>query len=192
MFSAYAIEASALEGQIDAMKDRPLPEGIAREVAFLQKMPGGDLVVLAHVGDAAGTIPAFGPVALPRVERMFSAMPEGLPGSDIYISALPLLPGMRERFRAFAAELDGPRNPELILDMMQSAHGETVFLQNGATDYVVPIVIGHRPWEDEHRAAPNESELNLWINGNLEEMHGIDFADAPPPPNTLLWDRVVG
>ncbi|MEU6192185.1 hypothetical protein [Streptomyces sp. NPDC047061] len=188
MFHACAIPAGQVPEALADAGPRTCPTGIDREVAYLQTFSGADLLVLAQTGPAAGTVSSLGETPLPRATRAWTSVPDDLEADDIYVSAVPLRPGMCSRFTAFAEQLDGPRKPDLMLEMVRARHGEVVFIQQGETDLVIPIVIGREPWSDGHRAAPGESAFNTWANDQLAELHGIRFADAPPPANKHLWD----
>lgn len=188
MFHACAIPVDEVPEALTGQGSRTCPPGIDREVAFLQTFSGPDLVVLAQTGPAAGTVSTLGEGSLPQATRAWTSVPDDLEADDIYVSAVPLRPGMRSRFAAFARELEGPRKPDLMREMDRARHGEVVFAQQGEIDLVIPIVIGREPWSDEHRATPGESAFNTWVNEQLAELHGIRFADAPPPANKLLWD----
>ena len=130
----------------------------------------------------------FGLGTSPASVRAFTAIPDDLDGDDVYASALPLVSGMRHRFQEFAQQLEGARNAELMQQMHAAGHGETVFLQPGDVDLVIPVVIGDRPWRDEHRAAIGDDPFNNWVNAQLAALHDIDFGSVAPPPNELLWD----
>jgi hypothetical protein len=182
------MEVDHLPSGTDLTSVRSCPPGLTREVAYLQEFAGTALLVVAQTGSAAGTTSTLGPVAIPQAAQAFAAVPAELDADDIYLSAIPLLSGKRQEFAAFAEELSGPRHHELLGQMKLAQHGEIAFVQHGDVDYVIPVVIGLRPWEDEHRAAPGDGEFNTWVNQHLADLHGVDFADAPPPANKLLWD----
>ncbi|MFT4081522.1 MAG: hypothetical protein QM638_02955 [Nocardioides sp.] len=168
---------------------RTLPEGIDREVAYVQSFTGIDLLVVAQSGPEAGRASTIAADRMPDdIVPLFAAMPEDVPGDDLYVSAVPLLPGMRAASLEFGRELQGRRISDLLAEMRRFEHGEVVFQQHGDVDYVIPIVIGIRPWDDEHRVAPGEGDFNVWMNQHLAALHGIDFGDTAPPANKQLWD----
>ena len=117
---------------------------------------------------------------------MFEAAPEIVPGDDIYAFAAPLVEGLTEQWLAFSREISGPRRSDLQEQRERVQLAETIFLQRGDSDLVIPVIRGTRPWEEDHRIHATGHPFDRWFIDNIARFHGIDFSAPPPPVNELV------
>ncbi|MGH1554978.1 hypothetical protein ACRAWF_32890 [Streptomyces sp. L7] len=170
-------------------RERVRPASTARWPSS-ETFSGTDLLVLAQIEERgrdrlprSGTDVFRGPPAPGPPSRTTSTP------TTSTVSAVPLRPRHALPIRRVRRGTGGRAEARSSLnEMTRARHGEVVFAQQGEIDLVIPIVIGREPGADEHRAAPGESAFNTWVNDQLAELHGIQFSDAPPPANKLLWD----
>jgi hypothetical protein len=111
-------------------------------------------------------------------ERMFS-----------YGFVVPVLPGMVERNRAFAAELAGPRKAEHEASRARMGITRELVWQQEAPDQTLSVV--YLEGEDMERAfmglATSQDPHDLWWRAQILEIHGIDLSQPlPGEPNELI------
>lgn len=98
--------------------------------------------------------------------------------------AAPLLPGKTDAWRQWIAELEGPRSAEFA--DLNARHGLTrhaAWLQQTPHgDLVVVVQEGPGAEGFMGKMASSVHEFDAWFRGNVEEVHGLDFANPPPPP----------
>ena len=185
MKAAFAVEMDAAEIQRLRSTTR-LGDGLELEIAYLQSRPDGLTLVVYQEGPEAGrrtSLPGVQPVLSNLV---FEAAPDTVPGNEIYAFAAPLVEGLTEEWLAFCREISGPRRAELQEQRERVQLAETIFLQRGDPDVVIPVIKGTRPWEEDHRIHATGHPFDRWFIDNIARFHGIDFSAPPPPANELL------
>ena len=181
--------------------------GISRESAFLQGTPqGSQLLVYREYDDSTGTRPksdgtferwlserlvavhGFDPAAAPqpRVELLVRQRPSRR--GEIYIAALPLLPGKTARLYEFASELNGIHSAEFEQSLRRLGFGLTLLVQNTPQfDVSISVVEGDEPASALGRLATSQHPFDRWHLQQIADQTGLDFAGPPPPPNEELW-----
>jgi hypothetical protein len=102
--------------------------------------------------------------------------------------AAPLLPGKTDAWRAWIAEMNGPRAAELA--DFNTRHGLTrhaAWLQQTPQGDLV-VVIHEGPGGEGLMPSlvTSDNEFDVWFRDNAQELHGIDFSNPPPPPELGL------
>jgi len=105
--------------------------------------------------------------------------------------AAPVLPGKSDAWRAWIAELSGPRAAELA--DFNARHGLTrhaAWLQQTPMGDLV-VVIHEGPGAEGliPSLATADNEFDVWFRDNAQDFHGIDFSNPPPPPELGLDAR---
>ena len=108
-----------------------------------------------------------------------------------YGFVVPVLPGMTERDREFAAELIGLHKAEF--DASRARLGitrEQVWLQETPMGTMVVV---HLEAEDIERAltglATSQDPFDQWWRAQIQAIHGIDMSQPlPGPPNEQVLD----
>jgi len=105
--------------------------------------------------------------------------------------AFPILPGMSEKVRWLAAEVQGPRHSEM--GASQRAHGivrENWYIQSTPQG---EMVIVYMEAEDPMRAlqewALSQAPFDIWFKQQVGEICGIDFNQPIPalPEQVFAW-----
>lgn len=186
MKTAFAVRIDAA-GTERLRSVTQLADGLEIEVAYLQSRPDGMMLVVYQEGPEAGrgtSLPGIQPLLS---ELVFEAVPETVPGDDIYAFAAPLVEGLTEQWLGFCSEISGPRRAELQEQRDRVQLAETIFLQRGGNgDVVIPVIKGISPWEEDHRIHATGHPFDRWFIDNIARFHGIDFTAPPPPVNELI------
>jgi hypothetical protein len=181
--------------------------GIIRESAFLQKTPqGSQLLIYREYDDASGTRPksdgtferwlsdrlvavhGFDPAAVtqPQVELLVRQRP-GHRG-EIYIAALPMLPGKVARLHEFASELNGIHAAEFEESLRRLGFGLILFVQHTPQfDVSISVVEGDEPASAMGKLAMSQHPFDRWHLQQIADQTGLDLSGPPPPPNEELW-----
>ena len=181
--------------------------GILRESAFLQKTPqGSQLLMYREYDDSSGTRPksdgkferwlserlvavhGFDPAAAPQpqIELLVRQRP-GHRG-EIYIAALPMLPGKVARLHEFASELNGIHAAEFDESLRRLGFGLTLFVQHTPQfDLSISVVEGDEPASALGKLAMSQAPFDRWHLQQIADQTGLDFSGPPPPPNEELW-----
>jgi hypothetical protein len=99
--------------------------------------------------------------------------------------AVPLPAGNVEGWRAWLAELQGPRKAEF--EDMNARHGVTdhrAYLQPTPDGGNLVIVVTDGPGGDNFMGsmAASDNEFDRWFLGSVAEAHGVDMSAGGPPP----------
>lgn len=150
-----------------------------------------DRYALEQIADIAGIdiAQAAPPIAQQILEYIDTSMERG---NGLAFSA-PLLPGKTERFKAFCAEVNGPRHKEMeqsrrALDI----RNDVGFLLAGTPmgDIVSIYLEGKDPAAGNRQFAGSTSEFDVWFKTEAGDCFGIDFSRPLPPIETLLdWEE---
>lgn len=181
--------------------------GIIRESAFLQKTPqGSQLLMYQEYDDSTGPRPksdgtfehwlserlvaihGFDPLAVPQpqVELLVRQRPSRR--GEIYIAALPLLPGKTARLYEFASELNGIHSAEFEESLRRLGFGLSLFLhQTPQFDVSISVVEGDEPASALGKLAMSQHPFDRWHLQQIADQTGLDFAGPPQPPNEELW-----
>jgi hypothetical protein len=109
----------------------------------------------------------------------------------MYAFVVPVLPGMEERNRRFAAELQGPRNAEFRASRERAGTDvERVWMQATPTGTVSIVYLEA---DDLGRAfgtfATSQAPFDVWWRQQILEIHGIDLSQPlPGPMNEQIFD----
>lgn len=102
--------------------------------------------------------------------------------------AAPLLPGKTDAWRDWIAEMRGPRAAELA--DFNTRHGLTrhaAWLQQTPVGDLVVVIQEGPGAEGLMPSLPTSAnEFDVWFRENVQALHGIDFANLPPPPEPGL------
>jgi len=181
--------------------------GIIRESAFLQTTPqGSQLLVYREYDDSSGTRPksdgtferwlsdrlvavhGFDPAAAPQpqVELLVRHRPSHR--GQIYIAALPVLPGKTARLYEFANELNGIHSAEFEESLRRLGFGLSLFLQQTPQfDISISVVESDEPASALGRLAMSPHPFDRWHLQQIADQTGLDLSGPPPPPNEELW-----
>lgn len=99
--------------------------------------------------------------------------------------AVPIVPGKKDSWEAWIAELNGSRKAEF--DDMNQRYGLTAhraWLQQTPDGGYMVIAVHDGPGSDEFlgKLASSDNEFDTWFRNNIASAHGMDFSAPPPPP----------
>jgi hypothetical protein len=106
-----------------------------------------------------------------------------------YGFVIPILPGMVERDRQFAAELSGPRRAEHTASRARLGQTrELVWLQQTEQG---PVAVVYLEAEDVGKLfaglAISDGPFDVWWRQQIQEIHGLDLSKPMPgPPNEQI------
>jgi hypothetical protein len=106
-------------------------------------------------------------------------------GENMTAMAAPIVPGKEDVWRAWMAELTGPRKAELSAS--NDRHGLTAhhaWLQANPDGSHVAIVVHDGPGADAYLGSMAQSTdaFDQWFIGKVAEVHGMDLGGPLPPP----------
>jgi len=106
-------------------------------------------------------------------------------GRDMSAMAIPLLPDKVDAWRAWIAELNGPRKSEF--EASNARHQLTshhAWLQNNPDGSQLVIAVHEGPGGDNYMNAMGQSNdpFDQWFMRTVAEAHGMDASAPPPPP----------
>jgi hypothetical protein len=109
-------------------------------------------------------------------------------------TAFPILPGKTDEWRAFVAELTGPRSREFAESRRRAGVRERTFLQSTPMgDLVIVTLEGDDPVGGFQRMIAQDDEFTRWFLGEAGRVHGIDFTQPLPGPlPELVGDSEAG
>jgi hypothetical protein len=181
--------------------------GILRESAFLQKTPqGSQLLMYREYDDSSGTRPksdgtferwlserlvpvhGFDPTAVPQPPAELLVRQRPSHRGEIYMAALPVLPGKAARLYEFASELNGIHAAEFEESLRRLGFGLSLFVQHTTQfDVSISVVESDEPATALRRLAMSEHPFDRWHLQQIADQTGIDFSGPPLPPNEELW-----
>lgn len=112
-----------------------------------------------------------------------------------YGFVVPIIPGMVERNREFAAELAGPRKAEHEASRARLGVTRELVWQQETPDQTLSVV--YLEGEDMEQVfmglATSQDPHDQWWRAQVLEIHGIDLSQPlPVPPNELIFDLRLG
>jgi hypothetical protein len=97
--------------------------------------------------------------------------------------ATPIVPGKTEEWRAFVAELTGPRRQEFAESRRRAGVHERTFLQSTpAGDVVISTLEGDDPAGAFQRMMQEGDEFTRWFLQAVQRVHGVDLTQPLPGP----------
>jgi hypothetical protein len=98
--------------------------------------------------------------------------------------AVPLPAENVDSWRAWAAELKGPRSAEF--EASNARHGITrhsAWLQHNPDDSYVVIVVQEGPRDETYmkEMAQSDDAFDQWFMKSVAQAHGMDMSAGPPP-----------
>lgn len=103
--------------------------------------------------------------------------------------AAPILPGKREQWDAFMAEITGPRNSEFNASRLRHGVRERTFLQETpGGDVVIVTLEAENPLEAFGALANADDDFTRWFVQQVLEIHGFDLRQPPEHPPHLVVD----
>ena len=99
--------------------------------------------------------------------------------------AIPVLPDKVDTWRAWAAELRGPRRAEFeAFNARYELTTHKAWAQVNPDGSVLAIVVVDGPGQDGFMAAMMASSdpFDQWFIGTVMDVHGMDASTPPPPP----------
>jgi hypothetical protein len=105
----------------------------------------------------------------------------------------PILPGKREQWDAFTAEISGPRRTDFNASRQRLGVHERSFLQETPMgDFVIVTVEGDNPMEAVGAFANSDDDFSRWFVQQVQEIHGFDLRRPPENPPHLIIDSETG
>ncbi len=104
--------------------------------------------------------------------------------------AFPILPGKTDEWRAWMAELNGPRRAEFQASRRNAGIHERTFLQSTPMgDLVIVTVEGDDPGRAFGTLMSAKDDFSTWFIGRATEVHGFDPSVVTAgPPSELVVD----
>ena len=103
--------------------------------------------------------------------------------------AAPILPGKRDQWDAFIAEIQGPRRTEFNDSRQRAGVHERTFLQETpAGDVVIITLEGDDPMAAFGTIANTDDDFTRWFVQQVQDIHGFDLRQPPEYPPHLLID----
>jgi hypothetical protein len=101
----------------------------------------------------------------------------------------PILPGKRDQWDAFMAEITGPRAGEFNAARQRRGLHERNFLQETPMgDVVVVTLEGDNPMEALGAVVNADDAFTRWFIQQVQEIHGFDLRQPPENPPRLVID----
>jgi hypothetical protein len=101
----------------------------------------------------------------------------------------PILPGKRDQWDAFIAEIAGPRRSEFNASRQRHGVHERTFLQETPMGDVALITLeGDNPLEAFGAIANADDAFTHWFVQQVQEIHGFDLRQLPENPSHLIID----
>ena len=95
---------------------------------------------------------------------------------------IPILPGKTPEWRAFIAELNGPRHQEFADSRKAAGVHERTFLQESPMgDFVLVTLEGDDPLRSFGQLMSGTDEFSKWFTGNAMAAHGEMTQDSLKP-----------
>ncbi len=98
--------------------------------------------------------------------------------------AAPILPGKADQWKAWVAELTGPRKAEFeASNARHQLTGHHAWLQINPDGSQLAIVVHEGPGEESYlrNVATSDNDFDKWFVSEVADLHGMDLT-APPPP----------
>ena len=103
--------------------------------------------------------------------------------------AFPILPGKTPEWRAWIAEINGPRQAEFANSRQQAGVHERTFLQSTPMgDLVIVTLEGDDPEASFGRMASATDEFTKWFAERAQAVHGVATQQQAGPPSELVVD----
>jgi hypothetical protein len=103
--------------------------------------------------------------------------------------AFPIAPGKTDEWRKFIGELNGTRHAEFVASRKGLGIRERTFLEpTPMGDLVIVTLEGDSPAEAFRRFVTSTDPFARWFIGRVNELHGMDIAQASagPMPELVL------
>jgi hypothetical protein len=105
--------------------------------------------------------------------------------------AFPILPGKTDEWRAWMAELNGPRRAEFVASRSNAGVHERTFLQTTPMgDMVIVTLEGDDPGRSFGQMMAATDPFTTWFLSIAKAVHGIDLTVPMPggPPSRVVVD----
>lgn len=103
--------------------------------------------------------------------------------------AFPILPGKTPEWRAWQAELNGPRSAEFTESRRRVGVRERTFLQTTPMgDLVIVTLEGDDPAQAFGRMIGAGDAFTTWFLERVKTLHGVDLLGPMPAPSELIID----
>jgi hypothetical protein len=101
----------------------------------------------------------------------------------------PILPGKRDQWEAFMAQITGPRRAEFNASRRNAGVHERTFLQETPMgDFAIVTLEGDSPSESFGAIANADDAFTHWFVQQVQEIHGFDLRHPPENPPHLIID----
>ncbi len=101
----------------------------------------------------------------------------------------PILPGKRDQWDAFIAEITGPRRSDFNAARRNVGVQERTFLQETPMgDVVIVTLEGDNPLEAFGALASADDAFTNWFVQQVQELHGFDLRQPPEHPPVQVID----
>lgn len=98
-------------------------------------------------------------------------------------TVFPILPGKTTEWRAFVAELTGPRSGDFAESRRRAGVRERTFLQSTPMgDMVIVTLEGDDPAGAFQKMIEQDDEFSRWFLEQAGKMHGVDLTQPLPGP----------
>ena len=101
----------------------------------------------------------------------------------------PILPGKTDEWRAFVAELNGPRLTEFTESRRRAGVRERTFLQpTPMGDLVIVTLEGEDPARSFGQMVSATDAFTTWFLERVQAIHGVDLGIPMKSPSDLILD----
>jgi hypothetical protein len=102
----------------------------------------------------------------------------------------PIVPGKTDEWRAWIAEVNGPRREEFEESRRRVGAHERTYLQSSPMgDLVIITVEGDDPGRSFGQIMSTDDEFTKWFIAKASEFHGFDVSQLPAgDPSELVID----
>jgi hypothetical protein len=101
----------------------------------------------------------------------------------LFAMAVPIPGGNDDKWKAFIAQLTGPRKAEFDASRKKLGVRERTFHQHTPMgDFVIVTLEGNDPEGAFTRFGQGTDAFTQWFKAQVKEVHGVDLSGPPPGP----------
>lgn len=104
------------------------------------------------------------------------------------VFAIPVVSGKEALDREVLEELAGPRREEYEAALREAGVTRHVVWHQQTPDGTLALVLFEAETPDAPMRFTSDREINRWFVEKMQEVHGMDISQQPPPPVEKIHD----